>query len=201
LPSAVRAFFRNGGRRCWVIRVAGQGATSNRFPLPGVFELKPQELVQAHARARSEGSWSDNIAVGAALRSQSIEVAGIAGMPDTVGLLLSSMDDVVPGDLLKFSLGNSSGVLWFFVDSVTPVTQPSPPPGGKRGFTVTVQGKKSFWQSPDSPLSSGTSALCDRLAAGGLGNNTTPSWSLAYLGFSSASAFITSPLSAVTAIF
>src|SRR5207245_2473334 len=70
LSSAVRAFFRNGGSRCWVIRVAGSGATANRFPVPGLFDLQGSTTVQACARARSEGSWSDGVAVGAALRSQ-----------------------------------------------------------------------------------------------------------------------------------
>src|SRR5262245_2251897 len=36
LAPAVRAFFRNGGRRCWVIRVAGETAESNQFPIPGL---------------------------------------------------------------------------------------------------------------------------------------------------------------------
>src|SRR5512141_840953 len=35
LGAAVRAFFRNGGARCWVVRVA-RGAVANRFALPGL---------------------------------------------------------------------------------------------------------------------------------------------------------------------
>src|SRR5437588_1980377 len=36
LPQAVRAFFDNGGRRCYVVRVAGESASPNRFRLPGL---------------------------------------------------------------------------------------------------------------------------------------------------------------------
>ena len=37
LPPAVRAFFRNGGQRCWVVRVADDTAASaNEFILPGM---------------------------------------------------------------------------------------------------------------------------------------------------------------------
>src|SRR5262245_20554429 len=45
LAPAVRAFFRNGGRRCWVVRVAADKAAgdnslnrarSNYFPFPGM---------------------------------------------------------------------------------------------------------------------------------------------------------------------
>jgi hypothetical protein len=32
LAGAVRAFFRNGGRRCWIVRVAGASAVANRSP-------------------------------------------------------------------------------------------------------------------------------------------------------------------------
>src|SRR5688572_21597817 len=39
LAPTVRAFFRNGGRRCWVVRVAGDGATVNHFPIPGLLRL------------------------------------------------------------------------------------------------------------------------------------------------------------------
>ena len=35
LSTAVFAFFRNGGKRCWVVRVAGEAA-SNQFILPGL---------------------------------------------------------------------------------------------------------------------------------------------------------------------
>src|SRR6266566_3960154 len=36
LAPAIRAFFRNGGKRCWVIRVAGDEAQYNYFPVPGL---------------------------------------------------------------------------------------------------------------------------------------------------------------------
>src|SRR6476659_4218918 len=35
LARAVRAFFRNGGQRCWVVRVASKPET-DFFPLPGL---------------------------------------------------------------------------------------------------------------------------------------------------------------------
>src|SRR5579859_2518804 len=63
LGPAVRAFFRNGGRRCWVVRVAGD-AQSNLLPIPGLLRLAPGGPVPAFAQARSEGSWSDALRVG-----------------------------------------------------------------------------------------------------------------------------------------
>lgn len=196
LAPAVRAFFRNGGRRCWVIRVAGPGATSNRFPIPGLFKVQPQGFERAYARARSQGSWSDNIAAGCALRSQSIEVRDFSALPESANLVLSSGEDIVAGDLLRFTLSDSGEVLWFFVDSVTAVTQTSPPLA-RRAQIVTVKPKTTLWQAPDSPLSTGSSSVCDRLAA------DTPDgvWKMGEVGFSAASPSITSPLSQASTVF
>src|SRR5688500_18532953 len=36
LAPAVRSFFRNGGRRCWVVRVAARPAAAARFAIPGI---------------------------------------------------------------------------------------------------------------------------------------------------------------------
>ncbi|HKJ93844.1 MAG TPA: hypothetical protein VJ957_11815, partial [Longimicrobiales bacterium] len=66
LAPAVRAFFRNGGRRCWVVRVAdAQRAHTNAFPLPGLLAATGGaaaagggDLGAATALARSPGAWS-----------------------------------------------------------------------------------------------------------------------------------------------
>ena len=40
LGPAVRSFFRNGGVRCWVVRVADENAARNdEFPLPGLVSV------------------------------------------------------------------------------------------------------------------------------------------------------------------
>jgi hypothetical protein len=94
LGSAVRSFFANGGRRCWVIRVARTDileilwsarngrppsdgvAVANRFPVPGVLALRPNgdKPVPAEARARCLGSWSDGLAVATALAAAGFSV-------------------------------------------------------------------------------------------------------------------------------
>jgi hypothetical protein len=153
LPPAVRAFFRNGGSRCWVIRVAGVEALANRFPVPGVFELRGDTTAsQAHARGRSEGSWSDTLAAGVALRSKAIQVASLAADPHAVRLLLASADDVGPGDLLKLTFGDSRNVMWLFTDSVTPIRNASPILGTSPGLLVVATGQHVVWQSLNSPL-------------------------------------------------
>ena len=75
LAPAVRAFFRNGGRRCWVIRVAGPAETG-LFPLPGLAQLDGPALQPSFASARSPGSWFDAFRAATALAARSFEVLG-----------------------------------------------------------------------------------------------------------------------------
>jgi hypothetical protein len=109
LAPCVRAFFANGGRRCWVIRVAGSAVETSLFPIPGLAELQPGadggpwRLVPGTARARSPGSWADPIAVASALGRETIG----AGLLDAASGLLTMVEtvraEVQPGDLLRLA--------------------------------------------------------------------------------------------------
>ena len=67
LGPAVRAFFANGGRRAWVIRVAEQ-PRSNRFPVPGLCRLAANgRLLPATLTASTPGSWSDPLSVASSI--------------------------------------------------------------------------------------------------------------------------------------
>src|ERR1043166_7725235 len=48
LGPAVRAFFANGGRRCWIVRVADE-PIANAFPIPGVLSVGDDGVVEAAA--------------------------------------------------------------------------------------------------------------------------------------------------------
>jgi hypothetical protein len=77
LAPAVRAFFRGGGRRCWVIRVAGAGAHTARFTL-GKLAAYNQSILSAapvQLRARSPGSWADDLRVQATLERRALPEA------------------------------------------------------------------------------------------------------------------------------
>ncbi|HST50379.1 MAG TPA: hypothetical protein VLJ61_00110 [Pyrinomonadaceae bacterium] len=76
MPSAVASFFANGGRRCYVVRVAGQSATRTLFRLPGLVAVKGEQSIgaaegpwPATAWASSEGRWSESLRLGARLRA------------------------------------------------------------------------------------------------------------------------------------
>lgn len=114
LGPAVRAFFANGGRRCWVVRVArvedeprldAAAAKANAFAIPGVLSLDAGGvLAAATAQARCEGSWSDALRVGAALQKRTIALEGAAApaSPSSGRLALRSRIAPRVGDVLEF---------------------------------------------------------------------------------------------------
>lgn len=124
LAPAVRAFFRNGGERCWVVRVAGSGAASNRFPLPGLACLTgspAQPITQALALARSEGSWSDGLEASTAVLSEPVPLAPVSLADLTFEVSPGpGTPDIQAGDLLRLTFAGSGDLLHFLVQSVTP---------------------------------------------------------------------------------
>ena len=179
LAPAVRAFFRNGGQRCWIVRLAGKAAVANQFPVPGLSLIQGSSLIPAMASARSEGSWSDGIVVSASLRAQGVQVASFTAGSNSVGLALSGAAQINAGDLLKFAFVDGS-VFWLFVDTVTPQPVVSP------GRLVTVNGAVSF-SVPAGPAmpSDGALPICDVLTMDLFAQDDDGnSWSLTQLGFS-----------------
>ncbi|MEA3016139.1 MAG: hypothetical protein QOI38_861 [Sphingomonadales bacterium] len=128
LAPTVRAFFSNGGIRCWVIRVARTAelearlrgapdpaaagiASAGRFVLPGLLALAPDgTLGLARAQARSLGSWSDRLAV--ATRAERVPFAvsdlafasGKVTFAATRPLALGTLIELTDSDGLLFSL-------------------------------------------------------------------------------------------------
>ena len=67
LGAAVRAFLRNGGRRCWVVRVAEAPATAD-FLLPGMLAWSSTTgFAGARCSARSPGSWAVRLRINTTL--------------------------------------------------------------------------------------------------------------------------------------
>ncbi|MEO8380046.1 MAG: hypothetical protein ABI779_10325 [Acidobacteriota bacterium] len=120
LAPAVREFFRNGGRRCWVIRVADpQTATANTFTVPGLFQSAP--LLPAMALARSQGSWSDVVRIRTNLVPVPLKLQAFALAGPTLDVQIASSRDVRPGDLLRLSWTLSDLALYLFVSSAATI--------------------------------------------------------------------------------
>jgi len=135
LGPAVRSFFRNGGRRCYIIRVAGDDAKSNHFPVPGLAmasfnEQGVAQIRPAFARARSEGSWSDAVRVSASLLARSTQVSNITQRTD--GRLIVEMSSVAasevkPGDLVRLHFQAEGYLLLISVSKIESLCAGSPP--------------------------------------------------------------------------
>jgi tail sheath protein len=148
LAAAVRAFFANGGRRCWVVRVAGRSATLNRFPLPGLARVTPAGLLEpAEIVARSEGSWSDRLRVKTNLVSRPLAFRSFnpgAGGP-TVDVVVGSRGEVAAGDLVRVTWSGVDASLHLFVQAVVASPPTSPLDAAE---AVRVSGR-SLWLKRD----------------------------------------------------
>ncbi|HET8798421.1 MAG TPA: hypothetical protein VFO89_12075 [Thermoanaerobaculia bacterium] len=132
LASSVRAFFRNGGRRCWVIRVARRiprespgevVATSNRFVVPGLMRVPAAgSLEPAIVVARSEGSWSDPVRVRTNLVSVPFRLIAFDLATTTATIEASSKRELLAGDLVRVSWRESDLALYLFIGTITDVT-------------------------------------------------------------------------------
>ncbi len=115
LAPAVRSFFRNGGKRCWVIRVAGPLATYNYFPISGLVRVKLDQdgkvvdMTPAFAHACSEGSWSDGLSTSTMLSALPITIY-LSSAPElplanrfVITMTPHPSSDVIVGDLLRLT--------------------------------------------------------------------------------------------------
>jgi hypothetical protein len=161
LASAVRAFFRNGGRRCWVVRVASSQARTNTFPIPGLLRCSEAGTVTpAVAQARSEGSWSDGVQVTATLTREVLELGSWSAVGTDVELEVTVPGGVAPGDLLRLSFASGSCALLVPVEAAAaldslqalPYSGPAP-----RRVTMRVRSSRARWLQTEVGLGAGPS--------------------------------------------
>lgn len=132
LPASVRAFFSNGGRRCWVIRVAmtaalaarwraadnaelGASASRARFALSGVLTCVPSKhavgtaLYPALLAARSLGSWADATTLAARVLREAVLVDDAKAWAGR-GFSFADRAGLAAGDMLEVAARNGSSV-------------------------------------------------------------------------------------------
>ena len=142
LAPAVRAFFRHGGQRCWIVRVAADTAQINLFSVPGLASLGPDGTVTpAFAQARAAGSWSDALRVGSALLSRPLRLVTFTPGPLLLELELDNPGDVAPGDLLRLSFRPTNYGLLLPVVAVNHLAAPD----ASHRVAVQVTAGQRFW--------------------------------------------------------
>ncbi len=162
LSPAVRAFFRNGGRRCWAVRVADNAtARSNEFMIPGLLRAVDRKSYQAAwAEARSPGSWSDDRMVNAALSSIPVEVESVqdTGSAYVIALPAGVHSPATAGDMLRLVFPGSQAsppapadaVLYLPIESVT-TRRVDQPPGQPPQQGNVLSADRGFWFQPATP--------------------------------------------------
>ncbi len=176
LGPAVRAFFRNGGQRCWIIRVARQSASEtqslnraryNYFPIPYLAraEFNPNgqlsSVTPAFARGRSEGSWSDALRVSTALLSRPIQING-ALQQDGAGYAMSILRDpsnpLAVGDMIRLTYESAGVSVLLALQTITsvlssPVSAPLLNATASRAVWLLSLANDPSAPSPDTPVS------------------------------------------------
>ncbi len=117
LPEAVAAFFRNGGRRCYVVRVAGDDASSARLPAPGLVGIPSGSAGAprlAWLPAATPGVWSKDVRLASRLRPTPLPASAFSVQSDgSLRWLTGSAPQAVQvGDLLRLVFGD--GQEWLF---------------------------------------------------------------------------------------
>jgi hypothetical protein len=194
LGPAVRAFFGNGGRRGWIVRVASRAAGSagqpqpngppapapqrDRFPIGGLLALdSANRLAQATLAASSAGSWADGLTLMPAVKRAALQLVSFNDDPGadapTCTARVTRPGELNAGDLVRLAFPGTSWTLLLPVTAVIP-TLPSPP-SDPLSQLVELRGRTPTWvrASPAPPEGTGTIAYLDaqcepRTAAGTL---------------------------------
>lgn len=86
LPETVATFFANGGKRCYVVRVAGAGARRARFTLPHLVRVVADGTLQpVQLEAPSEGAWANAVQMATRLQSKFLPAGAFSPLRATDG--------------------------------------------------------------------------------------------------------------------
>lgn len=161
LPPTVRAFFRNGGKRCWVIRVALEKpaaamplnrACRNYFPLAGIAQVQSRkkstlQITPAFVKARSKGTWSDDLQIGTAVSVISAAFINLfdSGNYKTLQMEIDPKFQVRAGETikLKYAEGKSLFLVADTVEKLSPDSVSSEISAGNQ--VVEITSKRSIW--------------------------------------------------------
>jgi len=140
LPEAVAAFFKNGGRRCYAVRVAGADAASARLRVPGLVGLDGAGNPRlAWLHAGSPGAWAQDLRLASRLRSTPLPVATFSVLGDgSLRWLTGSAPQAIQiGDLLRLVFAD--GQEWLF-----PVTAQTGSSDPETATSVTLYSSRAF---------------------------------------------------------
>lgn len=150
LPRAVADFFGNGGRRCYVVRVAGKRARTTRFRVPAMvaFESGSAMPKLVPVRASSAGRWSQQMRTGARLQAAPLPVSAfrLRGDRQLSWFTGGAPAAIQTGDILRLTFNDERQ--WLF-----PVTAIQRPTDGRPARRVRLVAGQS-WQLAEAQTNS-----------------------------------------------
>ncbi len=119
LAGAVRSFFTNGGKSCYVVRVAGAKASAARLRIPGLAALGAGSGPRlGSVAASSPGGWGFQLRLGTRLSVIPLSTAGLAWdeasgilpalQATQAGLSLPGLPSLQAGDVLRLNMVDGS---------------------------------------------------------------------------------------------
>jgi hypothetical protein len=119
LAPAVRAFFANGGARCWIVRVA-RDPRSNTFPVPGVAMVGSDGLRPLMLTSRAPGSWADTVSVASSVSARRLALLRWDAPAEPLWLSGPAATSVQAGDVLRVTWTHEEVQAYIAVDSAAP---------------------------------------------------------------------------------
>lgn len=112
MPGSVAQFFLQGGRRAWVLRVAGDEAVTTRFPVQRMLQVRRAEgsgdwvAQTAWLRATSPGAWADGLHAQAWVNSQALALTPLGLNGEQLRLRAEGPQalGLVPGEAIRVQL-------------------------------------------------------------------------------------------------
>jgi hypothetical protein len=149
LGPAVRTFFRNGGRRCFVVRVADTGVRTTTFELPGLIAVSGTALEHALLRARSPGTWPDAMRVAVSIAASPLLLRSVSLRRGTFDVLAAPAGAVQPGDLIRIDYPGDWTLLATIASATVPrLSAQTQSPERERITNTRVVADEMLWTQP-----------------------------------------------------
>ncbi len=117
LAYAVRAFLENGGRRCWVVRVASRDAAAGAVASSSIVDNVGGPVWRI--RASSEGTWGDGLAITMRERNPG-QVIATGTDPDGSFTAVPTTSGFDRGTLVRVTQAGATAPRWKVVSHVDP---------------------------------------------------------------------------------
>lgn len=189
LGPAVRSFFANGGRRCWVIRTANRETLEEDvFAIPGTLALvpaspipadnagtpgddvpqslppwaaphRPKGCAQAMLRARAPGSWADGLRLAAGLGGNPQPLIAADIFGDRPFVDCALAQAPAIGDVLRFTWIDETDTIVGLLHVVVTPWTPKAKDAPLAAGLVRFSLDAAFWSTPDVTLAAGSEVV------------------------------------------